>query len=567
MDRVARLTTPPGAASRDSPRPASGGLTPRQSARAEACRGGLSLREETPSLGLCELREWARRLSAVDRDVDDATRIDQLRALEELKSAAAAAQARIALDLDTSARVRDKVNGLPVKEQGKGVAAQVALARRDSPHAGGRHLGLARALSEMPHTAAALASGVISEWRATLLVRETACLSIEHRAAVDSEVAGDPARLERLGDRGVARCARAVAARLDAGALAARARRAESERAVTLRPAPDTMTYLTALLPVKDGVAAYAALSAAAATARAEADGRTRGQVMADTLVARVTGREESAPVPLHVGLVMTDRALLVGDGEPAVVEGYGPVPAPVARSWLRPRSGQRDADADADAAAGAGAGADADADADAARVWLRRLFTHPRTGQLVQLDARARLFPPGLRRFLVARDQTCRTPWCDAPIRHQDHVAPSATGGATDAANGQGLCEACNYVKEAPGWSARVMPDADPGDHVVELQTPTGHRYRSHAPPLPGAAAWSERFVAEQAHRTMPGDGPPAASRTQPTAWTERAPASEPGPGTARPPMSEPTKEPSVVELPDWLVVECDLPEHGRAA
>ena len=41
-----------------------------------------------------------------------------------------------------------------------------------------------------------------------------------------------------------------------------------SERRVAVRPAPDTMAYLTALLPVGPGVAGYAALTRHADTLR-----------------------------------------------------------------------------------------------------------------------------------------------------------------------------------------------------------------------------------------------------------------------------------------------------------
>ena len=34
---------------------------------------------------------------------------------------------------------------------------------------------------EMPHTLAALECGALSEWRATLIVRESACLDVEDR--------------------------------------------------------------------------------------------------------------------------------------------------------------------------------------------------------------------------------------------------------------------------------------------------------------------------------------------------------------------------------------------------
>jgi hypothetical protein len=45
-------------------------------------------------------------------------------------------------------------------------------------------------------------------------------------------------------------------------------------------------------------------------------------------------------------------------------------------------------------------------------------------------------------------------------------------------------LCEACNYTKEAPGWHADLVRTAG---HLVEITTPTGHRYRSSPPRQPG--------------------------------------------------------------------------------
>ena len=96
-------------------------------------------------------------------------------------------------------------------------------------------------------------------------------------------------------------------------------------------------------------------------------------------------------------------------------------------------------------------------------------------------MDSRARLVPQGLARFLRLRDRTCRTSWCDAEIRHADHVVPVADGGPTSESNTQGLCEACNHAKQAPGWTARPRPGPT---HTVEVVTPTGHTYRSTAPP-----------------------------------------------------------------------------------
>jgi hypothetical protein len=94
-------------------------------------------------------------------------------------------------------------------------------------------------------------------------------------------------------------------------------------------------------------------------------------------------------------------------------------------------------------------------------KVWIRRLYTHPRTGRLVAMESRRRRFKGKLRRAIILRDQTWRTPWCDAPIRHTDDATSVAEGGQTSLTNGQGLCEACNYTKQAPGWTPNQDPAA----------------------------------------------------------------------------------------------------------
>ena len=255
--------------------------------------------------------------------------------------------------------------------------------------------------------------------------------------------------------------------------MAKRAAHAVTERRVSLRPAPDTMACLTALLPVAEGVAAYAALTTEADSLRSSGDSRSRGQIMADTLVERLTGTPGGIG-SIEVQLVMTDRTLLQGNAEPARLPGYGTIPAALARGLLL---GQ-----DKPSAAGAN-GKEADP---GLAVWVRRLYTYPGTGELAAMDSKARLFPTGLKRFLQVRDATCRTPYCDAPIRHYDHIVPWHDGGETTAANGQGLCEACNHTKETPGWTTTPVTISGTR-HSVRLQTPTGHTYHSTAPPLPG--------------------------------------------------------------------------------
>ncbi|QDW29208.1 DUF222 domain-containing protein [Arthrobacter sp. KBS0702] len=434
-------------------------------------------RPEVVQMAGMTVADLVRIVAGLPAPAGAAALIGETRELEDLKSALAARQARNAVAFDLSQRRDQSLAGLPVDELGVGVAAQIALARRESPAKGGRLLGLAKALvTEMPHTLAALETGQLNEWRATLLVRETACLSAEDRAAVDEELAADTGTFDGAGDRRIISAARAAAYRRDPRSVTQRAAHAATECHVSLRPAPDTMCYLTALLPVAAGVAVQAALTRHADSVRSSGDPRSRGQLMADALVERTTGKAGGIS-GVEIQLVMTDRSLLQGDSEPARLPGYGVVPAGWARQLL----------VGAGDTTGAGQGTDAGSDTDASpafRIWLRRLFTDPATGELLSTDSRARLFPAGLRRFIQVRDETCRTPYCDAPIRHLDHIIPWRSGGATTSGNGAGLCEACNHTKETPGWSVRPRPGPR---HTIETTTPVGYRYRSMAPPLPG--------------------------------------------------------------------------------
>ncbi len=409
-------------------------------------------------------------LAAIDPMADQSALIERIAELETIKSAAAAGQARAAAAFDTARRAAESAAGVPAARRGRGIANEIALARRDSPARGGRHLGFAKALvHEMPHTLRALESGALSEWRATLIVRESAGLEVEDRRTLDAELCGDPAGLDGMGDARVAATAKAIAYRLDPHAIVDRAAKAENERTVTIRPAPDTMTYVTALLPVAQGVSVYAALRREADT---RGDGRSRGQVMADTLVERVTGREAAVPTPIAVNLVLSDETLLGADSTPADISGYGPIPAAVARAMVGHALADR-----------------------RSRATLRRLYAHPRTGALVAMESRARLFPRGLATFIELRDQRCRTPYCDAPIRHRDHAQPWAKGGQTTVENGLGSCERCNYAKEAAGWRVTTSIDKN-HTHTAEFTTPTDRRYRSGAPPRGPAVTVSDLEV-----------------------------------------------------------------------
>jgi hypothetical protein len=394
-------------------------------------------------------------------EMNESALVEEISRLERVKSAAAAGQARLTAVLADKRRTAEAAAGVPRAKQCRGLASEVALARRDSPARGGRHLGFATALVfEMPHTLAALECGALSEWRATLIVRESACLEVEDRRALDAEMCADVTTLDGLGDARITADAKAIAYRLDPQAVVDRAAKAESERTVTIRPAPDAMAYVTILLPMAKGVGVYAALKRAADTTF---DDRSRGQVMADTAYERVTGTPADVADPVAVDLVITDETLLGGGDVAASLSGYGPIPASVARALVHKAVTD-----------------------ERSRCTLRRLYRHPKSGALVAMESRSRFFPKGLAKFIGLRDHTCRTPYCDAPIRHHDHAQPRHRDGPTSADNGLGECERCNYTKEAAGWRVTAGSD-DNGLHTAQFVTPTGARYRSTAPPLPG--------------------------------------------------------------------------------
>ena len=421
-----------------------------------------------------EVRSFIDRIAAAPRPEDSGALVDLIAAGEELKSAMCAVQADSAVDFDAARRAEQAAAGVPAHRQGRGIAAEVALARKESPHRGQTLLGLGKALvTEMTHTQARLRDGSLNEFRAMLLVRETACLEVEHRLAVDEAVCAESARLEGVGTRELLGRVKRLAAELDPAALARRARQAEADRAVTLRPAPDTMTYLTALLPVSQGVAVYAALTASADQARAAGDPRSKGQLMADLLYARTTGngvgsQTEPPPVPVAVNITVPE-ATLAGSHDPAVASGPG-VPAEVLPAEIARILIGRSVEAGVAA-------------------WFRQLRVNPH-GRLVAMTSKQRQFPSALADFLTLRGLgICATPWCDAPVRHSDHIRPVDERGPTTEVNGQGLCEACNHAKQADGWQQHVLSAVD-DRHQVETTTPTGHRYRATAPPPIG---WRE--------------------------------------------------------------------------
>lgn len=461
----------------------------------EALQARAALSDSDGSGVIEMVRDLLRTLPAALSESEAVTRISLL---EDLKSAVVAAQARETVVFARVRREREASEGVPASQQGRGLGSEIALARREAPNAGSRFLAMSRALAEdMPHAMAALTDGKLSEFATAMLVKEVIALPRPARTTVDTHLA------EQYGMLGVGALsgqARALANQADPSAPMLRHELARSERRVTVRPAPDSMAYLTAYIPATQAFACKNALIDAAATLRAQPDpviasdpgavteSRSSAQVQADIFVERLTGQSRPDAIPVQLHIVMSDSTIFgvsrehlqsAGkcdlDSLPVVDEdgrtadpthaaawspGIGPLPAAMARDLLSPGHDQPGS---------------------AERVFLRRVLVDPVTGDINAIDSRARAFTGTLRRALVLRDDRCRTPWCGAPIIHLDHTHPYAHGGATNASNGTGLCARCNYTKENAGWRHERLPDTG----ELAVTTPTGHRYSAAAPPL----------------------------------------------------------------------------------
>ena len=387
----------------------------------------------------------------------DAVRIDRIALLEKIKSAAAALQVAESVRFAQSQAEAQLAANVHPDTIGRGIADQLGLACKISGFAAARRLGMARALwFELPECYRSLAAGEISEYVASLVVTETRHLDANTRREVDTKITA--AGIAQMGPRSAAACARKHAYEADREGYVQRGRTERKNRRVSVRPAPDTMSLLTGYLPAEQGIACLKALQQRTDAVKAAGDPRCRDQIMADTLVERITGQAQASDVNAELQIVMDLDALLdANEQTTAELAGYGPLPADIARDILATSKG---------------------------RMWWRRLYAAPVGGPIVGGDPYRRHFDGFSKKLIMARDRHCRDPFCDAPIRHIDHIERYADGGLTIHPNGRGECERGNHAREMPGWHVETITSGLDGQpHTIKITTPTSHTYLGRAP------------------------------------------------------------------------------------
>lgn len=374
-----------------------------------------------------------------------AARIDAIVALERLNRAT---QAEIVAQIAALHDDRTADMGIGRGDPTLSVIGEVALARNIGPSAAGTQVGLALGLNRLPSVAELFTEGVIPQSVAQAVVNESVCLSVDDSVVFDGEIAP---RLPGLTAKKAAKAARREVVRIDVEAARERAERNRADQRVTLMPETDGVAILQVRGAAEQLVAAHHALDSWARGLRSAGDERTIGQIMAQTLVERVTGVAHADAIEVEIQLVMDAPTMLGQDGEPVDLIGYGPISPDVSDDLIER----------------------------APTASVRRLLVDPVDGTLVVREPRRRRFDSLTRRHIRARDRSCRMPGCDARIRDDDHIHDHSRGGVSKSDNGQGLCKQSHLIKSLPGWKVTTEGRA------TIWQTPTGHTYRSDPPPI----------------------------------------------------------------------------------
>ncbi|GIU57463.1 HNH endonuclease signature motif containing protein [Arthrobacter sp. NicSoilC12] len=427
------------------------------------------------------------------------------------------------------------------------LVAEVACVLTVSERAAAALLSESRALSTaLPLTLAALQAGTISWAHARIIVDETASLDAAGAAGLEAHFldaeAPNPARGCPAGDLVPSRFrakARAWRERHHPAGIEERHATSAADRRVEYTPDRDGMAWLSAHLPADTAAGIWDRTTAAARALQGPDEPRTLAQLRADITATWLlttgtqsiggtnggtadggnsTGAGAGAragaggfvPVPRAQVLVTVPvLALLGATDEPAVLDGYGPIPPSMARRLI---------------ADGAGS--------------FHRVLTDPRDGAPLEIGRTSYRLTTAQRHWLRLRDGRCPFPGCanHSLDNEADHLLAWADGGTTGISNLGQPCPKHHRLKHASAWTpARASTDHPPG-----WTSPSGRYYPSEHQdwePPHWPEAWLPHIPAtdEPGHGpTRPGTRPRHRPRSRPARGSGPRPAPGPLPGLA---------------------------------
>ncbi|TAP39519.1 HNH endonuclease signature motif containing protein [Arthrobacter sp. S39] len=374
--------------------------------------------------------------------------------------------------------------------QEMGVVAEVACAMTVSEGTASAFLAQSCELTtNLPLTVEALEKGSMSWQHARAMVDETASLNHEGAAALEAHFldpnAPDAARRCPAGDMVPSRFrakARAWRERHHPESIEKRHARGFLDRRLEYAPDRDGMAWLSAYLPADQAAGIWNRTTAAARALQGPAEDRTLPQLRADVVAklllsagfmlgstadrttdaaanksndGTITGFSDGTtasandggasnvpavdatagnvdagrvPYPTAQVLVTVPIFSLMGlTDEPADLDGYGPIPASMARKLV------------ADGASS-----------------FRRVLIDPRDGAPLGIGRENYRIPAAMRQWLRMRDGRCSFPGCNNQSldNDADHILAWADGGTTGITNLESLCRKHHRLKHTTAWT-----------------------------------------------------------------------------------------------------------------
>jgi hypothetical protein len=405
-------------------------------------------------------------LTAVDLSrLDEFDLVEAVAGWERLAGWVAAEQTRVVVELSRRplfaglSSFRDGID--PVTAVGMEISARLRISHREADT---RVVFAQELATQRRATFDALHAGTVDLRRARTLVDGVRVLDDETAAQLEARLLPDAAEQTPAGFR--RRVEKAVAAADPAG-FEDRHARAIEDRQVRCRPEPDAMGSVWALLPAPDTALVNTVLDAAADGMKHDHpdDPRSHAQRRADALaemawlawrtghLGGVPGGQRLATAQgrrVEIGVLVPYLSLIGLADTPGELDGFGPIPASVARRLA------------------------------AGGTW-RRILTDPATGRVLDYG-RTRYRPPqDLIDHVIARDRTCRGIGCDRPARscQIDHTIPYPDGPTAESNTGP-FCDRQHLFKTHGGWQ---VSQPTPGQFA--WRTPTGHTYTKHPDPI----------------------------------------------------------------------------------
>ncbi|NUP58143.1 MAG: DUF222 domain-containing protein [Pseudarthrobacter sp.] len=385
---------------------------------------------------------------------------------------------------------------VPVRAQEMAVAAEVGCVLALGPRAASSFLAASHTLAAtLPRTLAALEAGVLSWQHALVMVDETASLDSAGAAALEGHFldpdAPDPARGCPAGEMPAHRFkakARTWRERHHAESIEKRHAKGVADRRVEFRPDQDGMAWLSARLPADQALAGWNRLTAIARSMQGPDEYRTMPQLRADTFAGAILGNSgpagsagsdgsgdgPSSRIPAQVLVTVPVCSLTGQTDEPAMLDGYGPIPASMARQLVAN-------------------GADS----------FYRVLVDPRDGAPLEIGRRSYRVTKAMRAWLMLRDGKCPFPGCsnNSLDNEADHVLAWADGGSTGISNLGQPCRKHHRLRHTTGWTPTPATKNEPPGWT----SPTGRHYSSEhqdwEPPWwPPGVLPAERSLLEEA-------------------------------------------------------------------